>query len=271
MKPKVAIIIVNYNGYNDTIECIQSLQRVNYENKMVIVVDNGSTETATKEQLYFLKNNSHFIESAENLGFSGGNNLGAKFAEKIGAEYILLLNNDTVVTPDFLDALVETAETCDDAGIVCGKILYYEPNDVIWFAGGRYYEKVCSTKHLRIGEKNDTMKDDQPVAISFATGCVMLIPYSVWKRVGELDDMFFLYSEDTDYGIRVRKKGYKIYYNGRAVVYHKVSQSTGATSDNTQYYLVRNTLYIIRKHGKYKWIAYPEKIFRFSMDVLKGR
>lgn len=124
-QPSVAIIIVNYNGIEDTIECVKSLNKINYDNYKIFVIENGSSKKPTKEQIDYLKGQTVYIESAENLGFSGGNNIGIRKAIENEFDYVLLLNNDTTVEPDFLSILIGVATKKDNAGIVSGKIAFY--------------------------------------------------------------------------------------------------------------------------------------------------
>lgn len=268
--PLVEIVIVNYNGYDDTVECIKSLKQIKYNNYFIVVFDNGSITENHEEDIDYLKSNSHYIYSKVNRGFSGGNN--QAIIETLGfkPDYYLLLNNDTVVKENFLDILVESANNNQNAGIICGKINYYYDKEYLWFAGGTFNPITCSTRHVGIDQKDCDFSSAE-IEIDFATGCMWLIPNIVIETVGMLDDEYFLYCEDTDFCIRVRNKGYLIIYCNAANIYHKVSRSSGASSSNTQYYITRNELYIIKKYSTNKLIAYPVKIFRFIMDIIKGR
>ena len=118
---KVTIVIINYNGAADTIECLQSLEKINYKNVEIVVIDNGSTDNSV-DVLKKHKNNFRLLTSETNLGFAGGNNIGIKYALRNGADFVLLLNNDTLVNPDFVDHLLATARTAESIGIVGGKI-----------------------------------------------------------------------------------------------------------------------------------------------------
>ena len=138
MEPKVSVVLVNYNGYKDTVDCLKSLSRVDYDNFDVIVVDNASTELPTKDEMAYIKSQALFLPVQHNLGFSGGNNIGIEQAIKNGAAYVLLLNNDTTVEPDFLKNMVEAAKNGRDVGIVTGKIRFFSRPDYIWFGGGYF-------------------------------------------------------------------------------------------------------------------------------------
>lgn len=270
MKPLVAVILVNYNGYEDTIACIKSLQKITYPNYKIIVVNNGSSEKPTEGQESFLRENTKYLDCTENKGFSGGNNIGMKYADAFSPKYYLLLNNDTEVKEDFLDVLVDTAENNSDAGLVCGKIYqYYNPGH-IWFAGGTMDLERGITTHYRYNEE-DRDFSDRVEEIDFATGCLWLLPVETVQKVGYMDESFFLYCEDDEYCLRLKKHGLKLLYCNRAVIYHKVSQSTGANSPMQQYYILRNKLYIIQKYAQKKGRAKWKLFVQYCKDILRGR
>lgn len=270
MRPLVSIILVNYNGYRDTVGCVKSLRKIDYENFEIIVVDNGSTMLPTEEQRRYLNEHTSLISSGKNLGFSGGNNLGMEYAKNHNPRYFLLLNNDTEVDPDFLSVLVDEAEKHSDAGIVCGKIRLFDSPDRIWFAGGDFDTVTGKVTHFKYNEI-DSDCGEWVKEITFATGCLWLLPVKVKEKIGLMNESMFLYAEDMDYSYRVIQNGYKIYYCNHSVIYHKVSRSTGAASFITQYYMVRNNLIIIRMYGTKKTSAYIKQIHYWCKDVLRGR
>lgn len=253
VEPNVAIILVNYNGYVDTVECIKALKKMKYENYEIIVVDNGS-DNKNYEYINQIKEQADYIWSSENTGFAGGNNIGIKFAKKkYKPDFYLLINNDTVVDCNFLSRLVDNALD-SKIGIVCGKILYFDAPNIVWFAGGTYDKKKGLADHVKYNQMNDdnssyTREDD------FATGCLWLIPSNTIELVGLLDESYFLYAEDTDYCCRVRNIGLKILYVNDALIYHKVSKSSRST-DLLSYYMVRNNLYIAKKYSTNRFYAY---------------
>lgn len=272
MEPLVSIILVNYNGFEDTVECVKSIQKIIYSNYNVVVVDNCSTKEPTNEQLEFLKTNTHFISTEKNLGFSGGNNVGIHFAEVFNPDYVLLLNNDTVVKDDFLDILVNYANKMPDVGIVVGKIYHYDEPERIWYAGGWYDRENGIHGHYGWYKTDAEIKNtDYDREITFATGCMMLIPMIVLKNVGYLSEEYFLYAEDTDYSCHMIDNGYKLYYCKNSVIYHKVSRSTGKNSNNTQYYMARNELKLIQKYGTKKAKAYGLHVYYMIKHILRGR
>lgn len=268
MIPNIAVILINYNGDNDTLECIKSLLEVSYENISIVVVDNASKSQDEFEKK--IPSNVVFIKSDVNLGFAGGNNLGVKYAIEHGSDYVVLLNNDTVVDRDFLSNLVELAEKHTDAGIITGKILYYDSPDYVWFAGGYMNLNKARIHHYHIREKNDF--SDTEKAVSFATGCLMMIPRSVIAQVGTLDESFFMYSEDAEYCQRIMKNGLTIWYTPKSVIYHKVSRSSGgAGSKLSQYYRTRNEMYLVTHYADHAIWGCLMCLARFIKRILVGQ
>ena len=201
-RPKVSIILVNYNGYRDTIECLQSLREIIYSNYEVIIVDNASTNESVRVIKDFIREGEILIPSNVNGGFSAGNNIGIKYALEHKAEYCLLLNNDTVVASDFLDKLIDGFEFSDKCGLTIGKILYESKREMIWYAGGSLSLKTARTEHWHYREKDDGLLDT-PQKVGFATGCCMCLSRETIKTVGFMDESYFLYEEDADYSYRI--------------------------------------------------------------------
>lgn len=248
MTPKVFIIILNWNGLNDTTECLASLKKNYYRNIEIIIVDNASDGNDVKliENRYndFIHK---IIINDSNLGFSGGNNVGIKYAIKNGADYILLLNNDTIVEPDFLSQLVKADQANPEASILTPRINYYNRKDIIWFAGGYISKLRASGFPEGIGEHEIKYHKDR--YCNFASGCCMLIKRDVIETIGFLDENYFLYLEDSDYSYRAHKEGFKIYYASASKIYHKVSSTTSRTNELLPlYYMTRNRLYFAKKN-----------------------
>lgn len=269
-QPSVAIIIVNYNGAEDTIECVKSLNKINYDNYKIFVIENGSSKKPTKDQIDYLKGQTVYIESAENLGFSGGNNIGIRKAIENEFDYMLLLNNDTTVEPDFLSILIDAATKKNNVGIVGGKIAFYSNPSHLWYGGGHMDEKLGGGAHERWNDLNpeDTGEIRE---VTFITGCLMLIPTEVVKKVGLLSEEYFLYAEDTDFCYKVLEAGYKLWFCENTLIYHKVSASTGATSAMTQYYMVRNVLYLTKKYRTDYHKVNARFTYQTIKDVIRGR
>lgn len=269
---KISIILVNYNGNLDTLDCIKSIKKSNYENYNIIVVDNES-----KMQNYISLSNDLLhqqdvilIRSDKNLGFAGGNNIGIKYAlDKLKSDYVLLLNNDTVIKEDTLSELVKAAEKFKDSGIIGGKIYYYLERNKIWYAGGYINWRRFTTFNKGIGEI-DTGQYDEIQETEFITGCTMLIKSEVIEKVGYLPEEYFMYYEDTDYNIQAIYAGYKLYYTPKAVIYHKVSSSTGGEESSFSIeYGTRNRRYFMKKFkNKVNVISYLYSVAFFYLTRL---
>lgn len=255
-KPSVAIVLVNYNGYDDTVECINSLKKILYKNFSIIIVDNGSNDDSANRFLMLENSNIKVICEKDNLGFSGGNNVGIEWAIKNKFDYILLLNNDTLVDSDFLGEMLKAAKKYHNKALITGKILYAFDKKRIWYAGGSFNQITSRTTHTGMGQIDEGQYDKEHL-VSFASGCCMLIPKEIMNSVGYLSEDYFLYCEDLDYCCRLLKRGYKILYCPSARVYHKVNASSSKQSGAIIYYIVRNKMYIIKRYisFKYKLIA----------------
>lgn len=259
----ICIILVNYNGYDDTVECIKSIENSDYDNYKIILVDNGSKDKNKILNDNYINNAADVLISEENLGFSGGNNLGIKYAqEKYDPEYYLLLNNDTVITKDTISNLKKGFDFDSKAGIITGKIYYFSEPKTIWAAGGKFNFDTGIADQPELGKIDDGVQYENTCEVSFATGCAMLISKQVINTVGYLEESYFLYAEDTDYCCRVLNAGFKIIYVGKALIYHKVSASTGKQSNMQQYYMFRNNCYIIKRYANKPLYGYARRIYR---------
>lgn len=248
---KVGIILVNYNGTEDTIECIKSIEESSYKNYKIVVVDNKSLlENLSDLQTFVAQNdNVKLIKSENNLGFAGGNNIGIEFAiDTLNVDYVLLLNNDTLIEKNTIDELLKPFDEEQGCGIVGAKILYYPDIDRIWYAGGKINWKTFTSLHYGEGEI-DNGKYDNLSKVDFITGCVMMIKRQVIDDVGYLPEEYFMYYEDMDYCIATSEKNYSLYYNPKAIVYHKVSASSGGEdSPFSIKYGTRNRIYFMKKY-----------------------
>jgi len=246
--PKVFIIILNWNGWEDTKECLESLDRVAYDNFEVVLVDNGSKDNFQFPISNFQKIKIHTVYNEENLGFAGGNNVGIKLALERGAEYVLLLNNDTIVEPDFLVGLVEEAKNDERAGIVGPLIYFHDDKKIIWSAGGKI------TEHFMRGELIGYQKTDEghyQVAeqVAYISGTCLLIKAEVIKKIGLISEDYFLYYEDTDWCVRAKRAGWRSLVIPQSKIYHKVSRSTQEFSYPYIYYHSRNGLMFAERFG----------------------
>ena len=252
--PSVAIIILNWNNASDTIECLRSVAELTYDNFITVVVDNGSSDNSVIEirQAY---PEVMLIEANRNLGFVGGNNVGLELAKVNKADYTLLLNNDTEVSPDFLDRLVTVIEADPTIGIVGPTIYYFDRPNVVWSAGGAIDWQHGSTRMLGLNEKEQGQFGEQPRPVDFVTGCALLIRMSLLDQIGVLDPRFFAYYEETEWCVRVARAGYQVLHVPTAKVWHKISLVTRESSPLVHYYMTRNRLLFLKlsQAGRRAW------------------
>lgn len=310
--PEVYIILLNYNGWSDTLECLESLLRIDYPNYRVVVVDNhsadgsmeylqawakgeldvwadpahplrrlsfpplqkplpylvyhqhevetlpDSTQTVTgNNQTASLQKPLIFIRAEQNLGFAGGNNLGLKYALVKSGDYALLLNNDTVVTPSFLSALVRQAEELPYPAILGGNIFYYDLPQRVWAAGGGNLSRFTAMSRHKFSADGGKDTKSANEKMDYITGCLMLIKREILKKTGLFDENYFLYYEESDLCFRAGEAGYSCFYAPESVIYHKVSATVQPAATVGTYYMTRNRHYFIKKHyrGVYRFSA----------------
>ncbi|HRY52779.1 MAG TPA: glycosyltransferase family 2 protein [Candidatus Portnoybacteria bacterium] len=248
MDKKVFIIIINFNGWPDTKECLDSLARVDYDNFEVILIDNASKEKPQTAGFSSQKFKVRTILNQENLGFAGANNQGIKLALENKADYVLLLNNDTTVEPDFLTKLVAEAEDDETAGIVGPLICFYDEKDKIWSAGGRIANNFTRGELIAYQEAED---GNYQVAeqVDYISGTCLLIKAEIIKKIGLISEDYFLYYEDTDWCLRASRAGFRSLLVPQAKIYHKASRSTVEASYPYIYYHSRNGLMFGERFG----------------------
>ncbi len=266
---KVYIILLNWNGKEDTLECVESLKKIDYNNYKIIVVDNNSEDDSVLEirkQYSEIK----IIENEKNFGFAGGNNVGIKYAMENGADYVLLINNDTTVEKDFLREIVKAGELNKESGLLGPKTNYHSEPNRIWFAGGKVSWMKNKGTHLGLDEI-DEGQHNKIKQVDYLTGCCLLIKREVIEKIGALAEDYFLYYEDTDFSLRAKNAGYKCTYIPEAKIYHKVSRSTKPGSSSYIYYHTRNGLVMTKRNGSFlnKIILYPHCVFLFLKQIIK--
>ena len=222
--PRVHAIILNWNNYEDTKECLKSLERASYSNLFITVVDNGSTDGSAK-RLQKQFSNLNYIFNENNLGFARGCNVGIRAAlEDEDCRYVLLLNNDAVATPGFLERAIEVGEADKAIGLIGGKILYSPESRKIWYAGGKI-KKWRGLTVVRGFREIDQGQYDMATEVGFVTGALMLIRREVLSKVGLLPEEYFFGCEEIDYSLAVSHHGYKLYYVPEFLVYHEADGS----------------------------------------------
>ncbi len=267
--PSVAIILVNWNGFDFSVACLESLRKVDFPDFKVILVDNAS-KNQEGERLKIQFPEIELIQSESNLGFAGGNNLGMKKALFDGYTHVLLLNNDTEVAPDFLGKMLLKLNSNSNVALVQPMILFHHRPDQIWSAGGKWNSFLG--RAITLGDRklkaNYLIKSE---FLDWATGCCMLIKREALVEVGLLNDSYFTYFEDVDWSLRFVEQGYQISFAAEAEIYHhagassKSKHSEGTLSPKVFYYHVRNQLFLIRSHvgPSSKAFAYGYHLLRF--------
>ena len=245
-------MVLNWNRREDTLACIASLLRSSYEPLRVLVCDNGSTDdtsAAVRSQFPGVE----VLELGRNLGFAAGMNAGIRHALAAGAEQVLLLNNDTIVDKLMVERLV--AHTFGAVGLVAPLILYASQPDLIWSAGGLSSRWTLEQTHTLRGQHD---RADWPVIIErdFVPGCAMLLPRSALESVGLFDERFFMYYEDSDLCLRIRRAGFRVLLVPGARMWHKVAISSGgADSPGERYGMAKGSVLFFRKHVHgWRWL-----------------
>ncbi len=272
----IAIILVNWDGYAYTKACLDSLEKVPEPAFQVILVDNGS-QNSEGEQLKAQFPQVHLIANQDNLGFTGGNNVGIRYALEQGFEQVLLLNNDTTVAPSFLKELQTTLDQ-PGQGVAQPLILFANATQTLWSAGGKWNslfgraitlgDRVPIEKY-RVGTKT----------LDWATGCCMLVSRAALLEAGLLNEAYFAYFEDVEWSLRIRKAGFRIGLAENALIYHEAGAASkkrnaeGTLSPRVFYFLVRNQLFLLRQHSIL--LGYPYHLLRFlswaGYFMIRGR
>lgn len=253
---KVVIATINFNSEKETHACLQSLEKLHTKGLIleIVVIDNGSkipfTLTAEEE-----KKGIALLSTGENLGFTGGSNVGIEYGLGNEADYVMLINNDTIVDPELLQELLKPFEHDANVGLVVPKIYFAKGHEyhlekykkdelgrVFWFAGGYVDWANVFTRHRGVDEV-DKGQYDREEDISFATGCCMLLSRQALQKVGMFDNKYFLYFEDGDLSQRLLKAGFRIVYHPQAVLWHITAASGGGSGSILHdYYLTRNRM-----------------------------
>jgi GT2 family glycosyltransferase len=239
--PLVCCVVVNWNGWRDTVECLNSLQRQEYDNLQVIVVDNGSTDGSSRK-IQAAHPWTTVIETGRNLGFSSGCNVGTRLALQTNAEYVWLLNNDTIAPPDTTRKLVRTAQQNPNAGAV-GAILYYmhDPKQVQAWGGGRINLWTGFVSHF-----------DRPTRFSgnaYLTGASLLLPREICEEVGIFYEGFFMYCDDSDLCIRIRRAGYDLVVAEDTAILHKEGASSPKRSPLMDRFVTTSGMRLLKRQA----------------------
>lgn len=255
---KIFIVVLNWNQSKLTTDCINSLQKLKLskeEQVEIVIVDNGSTDTSLEvlKKISPKKIKTVTLETKNNYGFAGGNNFGIKYALDHFADYVMILNNDTTADPNLLNELLKPMKNTK-VGITSPKIYFAkgyeykskkykktELGKVIWYAGGKIDWKNIYGKNIGVDEV-DKRQYEKEKEIDFATGACFLVRVKALKETGLFNEKYFMYKEDEDLAMRMKKNGWKIVYEPKAILWHKVAQSSGIGSNLNDYFISRNRL-----------------------------
>ena len=251
MNPAISIVVLNWNGANDTLTCLDSLAALTYPNFNVVVVDNGSTDDSLARLRHYTASYLlTLLETGRNLGYAGGNNVGIRFALNKDADYVLVLNNDTVVAFDLLDRLTETATRWPSDGIYGPIILYEDQPEVIWTAGEFYDLEKLGVFHIDNGKENDyPLRESEEV--DHLVGAALFLSAKALRLTGELETKYFLVYEESDWCYRAKRRGFHCRIVPNAIVWHKVGSSFGSEESPLRtYFSAKNHLLFAERNLK---------------------
>lgn len=279
-KPIVTIILVNWNGREDTLACLRSLRKVIHDRIEIILVDNASTDgSVAAVQAEFPE--VEIIRNTRNERFARANNQAMRIALQRGAKYLLLLNNDTEVDAEFVQHLVSRAERDGAIGMVGPKIYHYDQPNLIWFAGGGVSMWRGKIWHYGLRQE-DRGQYDVPRDVDYITGCCLLVTRRCLEKIGMLDESYYMYVEDVDWCYRAKQAGYRLVYEPRARIWHKISSSSGGPklAGGLSAFKIRHKvaamLKFFRRRAKwYHWLTIPIfwliEFIRAAATMLAGR
>lgn len=248
--PAISIVVLNWNGCDDTLACLDSLCELTYTAFDVVAVDNGSTnDSVARLRAYSAPYPLTLLETGRNLGYAGGNNVGTRHALEHGADFVLILNNDTVVAPDLLERLLESASRNPDAGAFSARIMYFDDEDRVWFDGARWNSATLRLEWPGQGEKESALGTADHET-DYACGAALFFRAEVAREIGLLDEAFFLVWEEVDWGFRARRAGWRNLVVPAARVWHKIGVSFGSESSPLRtYFSIRNELLWFSRHA----------------------
>ncbi|MBU1111010.1 glycosyltransferase family 2 protein [Patescibacteria group bacterium] len=272
--PSVAIITINLNLKRLTESFIDEVEKQSYPSFHLYIIDNGSLKEQKIDDKSLQAPWLTYHQLDKNTGFTGGNNKGIELALKDGHKFIWLVNNDTSLELDCLEKLVDCLGQNPQVGIVGPKILYENPPDIIWFAGGKINWKnpfpytVCTHIGERIKDKGQFNESKE---VDFITGCSMLIRREVLEKIGRLDDDYFAYFEDSDFCLRAKNAGWMSNYCPQAIMRHQVGALSGVTSPRSSYYQIRNSLLFVTRWGTLssQFLAYLNAVIITFKNIIK--
>lgn len=273
---RVWAIVLTHGGAEEiTADCIDSLLAQDYGALTVLLVDNASFD-GSGERLRNRYPDIEYLGTGANHGYTGGNNRGMRHAIERGADFVLVLNNDTVLDPCCVTQLVRSAHRADRVGVVAPKILFWDDPARIWFAGGDFSFARAMGQHRREKELDDPNEAPRLDDITFATGCCFLMPAGVARALGGFHEDYFMYCEDVELSLRLVRSGYRMYYQPAARLLHRVPSRPGPTSPFASRLRDRNRRRLVREHYNWRQRAvfaawfYPTRVIRLAQHLLTG-
>lgn len=237
---KVTVVILNFQVKKETLACVKSVLETDYQNLQIIVVDNNSNDNLEEELKKF--DDVIFIQNKKNIGFTGGNNVGIKYALSHGADCVFVLNPDTEISPGCMTALVNASQSGD----ILGPKIYFADTKKIWFAGGQFDVANVLGTHRGLNEE-DNNQYNLIEDTDYVSGAAFFVKRQVFEKIGFFDERYFLYYEDADFCIRAKRAGFKVFYVPTALVFHKNARSTGLGSPLQDYFITRNRMLLASK------------------------
>ena len=269
--PLVSVVVLNWNGREDTLECLESVLNIDYSNLEVIVVDNGSTDGSV-EAIRMRFPRIKLVETGQNLGYAEGNNVGMRTALTRCPRFLFLLNNDTIVDPQIIRNFVEAAAVSTDAGVFSPHIYYKSDPRRIQYAGAEWLESESNFKYVGRDEVEANGKQVSIRETAYASGCAMFFRAEVIDKIGFLDARYFLTFEETDWCYRARNAGYRSLVVSNATVWHKGSASFGGEDSPLYlYFYTRNRLLWAERHlGFVSWLRVCRRTLKEAFPVEVG-
>lgn len=255
--PQVLIVVLTWNGRDVTLACVQSILELRYQRFDVLVVDNASSDGTHLALQERFGDRVEVLRNEANLLFAGGMNVGLARAVRDGYDYALILNNDVVLDPEMLGALVDVAAQDATIAAVGPKIFYADPSDVLWFAGGELALWRGWSRHRGIRQR-DRGQFDTSGDVGYLTGCAMLLRCAALTDVGLLDTGFEMYAEDADWCFRARARGHRLVYAPAARAWHRVSASAGQFSWYKMQHRFASQMRFLARHARWHhWLTIP--------------
>jgi len=270
----VAVVLLNYCGEEDTAACVHSLHTSGRTELRIILVDNASPD-GSGDRLHRRFPDLEYVQTGANLGYTGGNNAGIARALEDGCDYVLVLNNDTLVEPGAIDRLVETAAGGMCVGAVGPKIVYAEDPDRAWFAGG-VLDRVRAVGRHSTDDAGIAARGDEAIDVSFLTGCCILLPAQVIRRIGGFEEDYFMYIEDAELSVRLSAAGYRLVYEPRARIHHRVPLEAEPPAPYQIQYRDRNRRRLARRHftrlerAAFAAFFYPTRLAHVAAYMARG-